>query len=88
MALYEALNEGLELPPEKLADLAMDDNSYNVRFLALKGLAGQANEERAVEAALNDPNPVIRSYAEGVLLRLYPLGYPPESGQQIQNSNP
>jgi hypothetical protein len=87
MALYEALNEGLELPPEKLADLAYDDSSYNVRFLALKNLAGQANEEQAAEAALSDPNPVIRSYAESVLLRLYPLGYPAESGQQIQNSN-
>jgi hypothetical protein len=87
MALYEALNEGLELPPEKLADLAFYDSSHNVRFLALKGLAGQANEEQAAEAALSDPNPVIRSYAESVLLRLYPLGYPAESGQQIQNSN-
>ena len=88
MALYEALNEGLALPPEKLLDLAFDDSSQNVRFLALKGLAGDPVEEQAVEAALNDPNPVIRSYAESVLMRLYPLGGSPAPGQQTQNSNP
>lgn len=85
VALYEALQEGLDLPPERLTDLAANDSSHNVRFLALRNLAGQPAEERAIEAALNDPNPVVRSYAESTMLRLYPGGDFPGSELQ-QNS--
>lgn len=87
VALNGALNEGLPLPGEKLADLAFNDSSYNVRFLALRNLAGQPGELPALEAALNDPNPVIRSYAEAAMLRLDPDEEPPGAGQ-LQNSNP
>lgn len=85
VALYEALQEGLDLPPDRLTDLAANDSSHNVRFLALRNLAGQPAEERAIEAALNDPNPVVRSYAESTMLRLYPGGDAPGSELQ-QNS--
>ncbi len=87
MALYEALNEDFALPPEMLSDLAFNDSSHNVRFLALKSLAGTPTEEQVALAALNDPNLVIRNYAESVLNRLYPAGDLPDSGQQTQNSN-
>ena len=87
LALYGALYEDLELPGDMLADLASNDASYNVRFLALRNLAGRAGELQAIVAALNDSNPVIRSYAESAMLRLYPSEGPSESGQ-LQNSNP
>jgi hypothetical protein len=88
MALYEALNEGLELPAEKLSDLAFYDSSHNVRFLALKSLAGDPSEERAAEAALDDPNAVIRNYAESILIRLHPSWNPPDPARETQISNP
>lgn len=87
VALYEALNEGLDLPPDKLIDLAANDSSHNVRFLALQNLEGRPAEGRAIEAALNDPNPVIRSYAEAATLRVYPEPNPDDS-LQLENSDP
>lgn len=87
VALYEALNEGLDLPPDKLIDLAANDSSHNVRFLALQNLEGRPAEGRAIEAALNDPNPVIRSYAEAAMLRVYPEPNPNDF-QQTGNSDP
>jgi hypothetical protein len=81
LALYEALNEGLDLPPDRLIDLAANDSSHNVRFLALQNLEGRPAEGRAIEAALSDPNPVIRSYAEAAMLRVYPEPNPDDSVQ-------
>jgi hypothetical protein len=80
VALYEALNDGLTLPADRLMDLAANDSSYNVRFLALRNLAGKTAEGQAIDAALDDPNPVIRSYAESAMLRLYPAGDSQGSG--------
>lgn len=87
-ALYQALEEGVALSPETLSDLAINDSSYKVRFLALKGLAGDPTEEWIAEAALSDPNAVVRKYAESILNRLYPPEGSQESGQQTQNSSP
>lgn len=87
VALYEALNEGLDLPADKLIDLAANDGSHNVRFLALQNLEGRTAEGQAIEAALNDPNPVIRSYAEAAMLRVYPEPNPDDS-LQLKDSDP
>lgn len=86
VALYGALNEGLALPGERLAELVFNDSSHNVRFLALRNLAGRPGELPVLEAALNDPNPVIRSYAEAAMLRLAPADELPEY-RQLQNSD-
>ncbi len=83
-ALYQALNEGIELPPEKLAELAVSDPSYKVRFLALEGLAGEPSLEWIAEQALDDPNPAIRSYAESILDRLERANRPARASQPAQ----
>ena len=83
-ALDQARTEGIALPPARLWDLATTDPSHNVRFLALQNLRGDPTEEWVAEEMLSDPNPVLRSYAEQVLNRLYPPEAPEESGQQTQ----
>ena len=84
MALYHAGNEEIALPPERLWNLATLDTSYNVRFLALQNLRGDPTEAWVAEQLLSDPNPVVRSYAEGVLNRLYPREESEDFGQQTQ----
>jgi hypothetical protein len=84
MALYHARNEEIALPPERLRNLATLDPSHNVRFLALQNLHGDPTEAWVAEQLLSDPNPVVRSYAEGVLNRLYPREEPEDFGQQTQ----
>ena len=87
-ALYGASNEGIKLPPETLAKLALEDASLNVRFLALQGLAGDPSLEWIAEQALDDPNPVIRNYAEKLLDRLDRAANPPEPGPPAQEPPP
>jgi type II secretory pathway component GspD/PulD (secretin) len=89
-ALMTALDEGVALPEELLSNLAVSDRSHGVRFMALKRLWSDPSmewaAEDAMEQALTDPNPVIRSYAERMLNSLYP---PPEAegaSQQAQNT--
>ena len=83
-ALYGALNEGIKLPPDTLSKLALEDPSMKIRFLALKGLAGDPSLEWIAEQALDDPNPVIRDYAEKVLARLDRAANPPEPSPPAQ----
>ena len=83
-ALYGALNEGIKLPPDTLAKLALEDPTMKIRFLALQGLAGDPSLEWIAEQALDDPNPVIRNYAEKVLDRLDRAANPPEPSPPAQ----
>ena len=84
MALYQARNGEIALPPEQLRNLATLDPSHNVRFLALQNLQGDPTEAWVAQELLSDPNPVVRDYAEAVLSRLYPSEKPVKIGQQTQ----
>ncbi len=83
-AIYGAVDEGIDLPPETLSDLALKDPSYKVRFLALQALAGDPNLDFVASYALDDPNPVIRLYAESILDRLDRADSPSEPSQPAQ----
>lgn len=69
-ALHSAVEEGIELPGDRLSELALDDPSVNIRFLALQALAGDPNRDLTATWALDDPNPMIRDYARRILDRL------------------
>jgi hypothetical protein len=87
-ALYGALSRGIALPQESLTSAALSDESADVRFLALQGLA--ADPERVdlrtiAGQLLNDPHPLVRRRAEEILRRLDPVSPPgpPPSRQKL-----
>jgi len=85
-ALYAALSQGMPIPPDTLRTAALTDESADVRFLALEGLAVDpaATDLRSIAERLqNDPNPLIRRKAEEILRRLDPVpASPPPPSRQ------
>jgi HEAT repeat protein len=76
-ALYAALSQGMSLPSNSLRTVALTDQSADVRYLALEGLAADpaATDVRSIAEQLqDDPNPLVRRKAEEVLRRLNPVG--------------
>lgn len=71
-ALFGAQTAGVRLPSDILSDMALNDPSEDVRFLALEGLAGDPNLPAIAERALADPSPQIRNHARRILRRLFP----------------
>jgi hypothetical protein len=84
-ALYGASRAGVELPSQTLSDLAVNDPSENVRFLALEALA--IAEDPWLEAiavrALEDPSPHLRNKAREILGRLEPVTPTPAPLQAV-----
>jgi len=84
-ALYGAVNAGVTIPPETLAQVALGDPSPNVRFLALEALGGDPNAGAIAQQALNDPSPHVQLKAQEILRQLEAAARPPEPRQSVQN---
>jgi hypothetical protein len=84
-ALYGAAKSGIDLPPDTVRSLALNDASPNVRFLALQSMANAPDVKTIAESLLNDPNEPVRLEAQEILSRLEPASQPPESDQTPQN---
>jgi type II secretory pathway component GspD/PulD (secretin) len=69
-ALYGATKAGVELPVDSLRDLALNDASADVRFLALQLLANNADVKSVAEIAVSDPSEPVRLEAKEILQRL------------------
>jgi hypothetical protein len=69
-ALYGAAKAGVDLPEESLRDLALNDASADVRFLALQSLANSPDAGSVAEMALNDSSEPVRGEAQEILRRL------------------
>lgn len=84
-ALYGALNAGVTIPPETLAQMVLGDPSPNVRFLALEGLGGNPNAGAIGQQALNDPSRQVQRKAQEILRQLEDASRPPKPRQSLQN---
>lgn len=69
-ALYGATDAGLQVPEDSLRNLVTNDESAEVRFLALQSMADSEDVRSVAEAALNDPSEPIRVQAREILSRL------------------
>lgn len=87
LALYGALMEGVDVPEERLSDLAFNDPSANVRFLALQALVRGPEAEAIVERALVDPSPHIQSFAKAMAARMEKKRRPPGSSEPAASMN-
>jgi len=81
-ALYGATNAGLELPMNSLRELALNDASADVRFLALQSMANNVDAKSVAEEALNDPSEPVRLKAQEILQLLHKQS--PEPTQPLQ----
>jgi len=67
-ALYNAVSFGLKLPSDMLQELALNDSSESVRFLALEGLFDDPSLGAIAEQVLNDdPSPQLKNKAQEIL---------------------
>ncbi|HEX2711967.1 MAG TPA: AMIN domain-containing protein [Candidatus Acidoferrales bacterium] len=66
-ALHLALSSGVEFPQEFLIDLVLNDQSMNVRFLALKALPLDPRLSWVAERALHDSSPYVSKLAQEIL---------------------
>jgi HEAT repeat protein len=83
-ALYSATNSGVPLSPGELENMALQDSSPEIRFLALEALEQTPDALRAAQSALRDPNPAVQQKAREILGRLNPPVNPSNSGQLKQ----
>jgi len=88
MALYEALDNAVEIPESTLVNLALYDTSPKVRFLALRALSGREDMKWTAERALRDPNPHVRAAAQQILGRWQPAERAQQPSQQPANQPP
>lgn len=68
-ALYAAQEIGLDLPPSRLSEVAISDQSSFARFLALDAVGGNREYQWVVERALNDPDKYVQAKAKEILER-------------------
>jgi len=87
-ALYGATNAGLELPMNSLRDLALNDASADVRFLALQSMANNSDAKSVAEQALNDPSEPVRLEAQEILQLLHKQSPEPTQPPQSQPQPP
>ncbi len=83
-ALYGAWKAGVELPAGLLSELARNDPSVDVRFLALEALAGDPAVEMVALDALDDPSSHVRNQARQILGRLDAAARPPAPSRPAQ----
>jgi len=76
-ALHRALYSGVGIPLELLIDLALNDDSMNIRFLALQALPVDPKLRWVAERALHDSNPQVNQKAEEILEELDTANAPP-----------
>jgi HEAT repeat protein len=88
-AMNQAVRSGLALPEYLTEQLALNDSSPVVRFLALEAMtnvrgADPARIRQIAEQALNDPNEVVRQQAQDILAELGATGQPAEPSESQQ----
>lgn len=83
-ALYAALSRGVKPPPDTLIDLALNDASPDVRFLAPDALSDHPDVRAIAERALEDPSPPVQNKAQEILRRLDAATRPPKPRQPQQ----
>ena len=66
-ALYRTFGSGVKLSADTLTDLAVNDTSPDVRFLALDALAKDPDVRALAERALNDPSPQVQNKAREII---------------------
>ncbi len=76
-ALHRGLYSGVGIPLELLIDLALNDDSMNIRFLALQALPVDPKLRWVAERALHDSNPQVNQKAEEILEELDAANAPP-----------
>jgi HEAT repeat protein len=69
-ALQLAFGEGLDVPAERLFDLALNDRSPNVRLQALQTAPDRPELAVVAESAQHDPDPNVQNEARAILARL------------------
>jgi len=74
LALYYAMDNGLDIPTTTLTNLAVGDDSAAVRAMALEALAGRNPEqmEWVFVQALSDPDTTVRARAKEILDQIHP----------------
>jgi hypothetical protein len=91
-ALYGAVTAGVQVPEGVLDDLAVNDASPSVRFLALQGLSNSPDLRQIAERAANDPSEPVRIAAQQVLAQLdkeaNPSPNPPSDSEPQLNQPP
>src|SRR6266851_6904613 len=65
-ALYGALKADVEIPEAVLSNMALNDASPDVRFVALQALAKTPNARPIAERALNDSSEAVRALAHEI----------------------
>ena len=66
-ALHRGLSSGAEIPQDSLINLALNDQSMNVRFLALRALPRDPRLPSVAERALNDSSSHVSQMAREIL---------------------
>ncbi len=87
-ALYQALESGVEIPEEVLIDVALNHESENVRFLALRAVSRAASLRWVVEKAAVDPNGHIAEAAQEMLKQLDAAAKPPTALDTTEQQQP
>lgn len=87
-ALYESLSNDVELSTDLLGDLALDDSSPDVRFLALDALADHPDVRAIAERAASDPSPHVRHKAQEILQALEKASRPDPPSPRLQGRSP
>jgi hypothetical protein len=65
--LLGTIHQGMDVPRDLLADLALADGSELLRLLALDALADDPTVGDVAAAAVNDPSPMVRQRAQEIL---------------------
>ena len=87
-SLYRALMSGVEVPSDALVDLALNDESMNVRFLALQALPVDPTLRWVAERAANDSSQQVRTMAREILKELDAASAPPNASGVGQHRPP
>lgn len=71
-ALYGTVRAGVQVPDDVLNNLALNDQSADVRLLALQSLSNSNSQDarQIAQRALDDPSEPVRVEARGILTRL------------------
>ncbi len=87
-SLYRALMSGVEIPSDALVDLALNDESMNVRFLALQALPVDPTLRWVAERAANDSSQQVRTMAREILKELDAANAPTNGSLVGQHKEP
>ena len=87
-ALHRALMSGVEIPSDTLIDLALTDESMNVRFLALQALPVDPTLRWVAERAAHDSSQQVSALAKDILKELDAANEPTSGSVVGQHKQP